>query len=292
MKRVILSIAVMACLAIGTAAQDTAQQCAKAWRNAGTDTCARRQVLETWTRISPDDADLALAKCEYYRTLAARGNVTRSNEALPIDTTDFKLLAIDSVAQKTVVTTNSYDPHIMEKAVAALRHGIAANPGNSTLRTAMIVALADAGHFNESATEALSAIKRESHNGHGSAALAGAVAYAASAMVNASEVNAPLVISTTKAALALYPHNTTLLYYLESTLMLTEAYAEAMKVQQQLLSITPGNCQVMSDAAMACLATGQREKAIEYCRKVMAQGNSEQRQLAREMLNMINCSTF
>ncbi len=282
----------MACAAIGAAAQSTAQQCAQAWRNAGTDTCARRQVLETWTRVSPDDAGLALAKCEYYRTLAARGNVVHSNEAIPIDTTDFKLLTIDSVAQKTVITTNSYDPHIMDNAVAALRHGIAANPGNTTLHTAMIVALADAGHFSESATEALSAIGQESKHSQGSTALANAVAYAASAMVNASEAHAPLVISITRAASRLYPRDTTLLYYLESTLMLTEAYAEAIKVQQQLLSITPDNCQVLSDAAMANLATGQRDKAAEYCRKVMARGNSEQRQLAAEIVNMINCSTF
>lgn len=90
----------------------------------------------------------------------------------------------------------------------------------------------------------------------------------------------------------MYPRDTTLLYYLESTLMLTEAYAEAIKVQQQLLSITPDNCQVLSDAAMANLAAGQPDKAREYCRKVMARGNSEQRQLAAEIVNMINCSTF
>ncbi len=292
MKRIIIiTIAFWTLLSTGAMGQ-SATQCAQVWRNAGTDTCSRRQALEQWKRISPNDADLALALSEYYRTLAACGDVKRTNEDIPIDTTGIKVLAIDSVAQKAVVAIGSYDQRIMDNAVAALRHGIAANPDRTDLHPALIVALADAGRFDESADEIQETIHNASTDTTRATTIGQAVAYVASAMLNASETNASLAISVTRAATDVCPRDTSLLYCLESTLMLTEAYGEALKVQQRLLAVTPVNCKVMSDAAMACLATGQHEKAAEYCRNVMSRGNSEQRQLAAEILKMINCSTF
>ena len=298
--RLITAMAAIIAYAASMWAQPTTQECAQAWRNAGTDTCARRTALEQWQRIAPaDDADLAMAECEYYRSLAATTDVVRTSGVMPIDTTDFHVVAIDSVAHRSMLTPGTYDSRIMGKAIAALQRGIAANPDRLDLHTTLMASLADAGKFSDAVAEIHTTLNRDSAEhrqwtrsggapvSHPADAIAQGVAYTASRMINASDANAPTVIATCRAALKRCPHNATMLRPLESTLMLTEDYQGAIEVQQQLLALSPGDCQVLSDAAMAYMATGQTAKAAQCCRKVKTGGDAEQRQWATEMLNMI-----